>query len=70
MFTDQEQDIKYGWSFLKPSALKKVLNPSWWKFWQGGETQEEHKQRILADPAMDPHYKYFHTISGHLRIFN
>ncbi|KAL1386863.1 OPT oligopeptide transporter protein-domain-containing protein [Phyllosticta capitalensis] len=50
-------DIKYGWSFLKPSALKKVLNPSWWKFWQGGETQEEHKQRILADPAMDPHYK-------------
>ncbi|KAK7535339.1 OPT oligopeptide transporter protein-domain-containing protein [Phyllosticta citribraziliensis] len=50
-------DIKYGWSFLRPSALKKVLNPSWWRFWEGGETQEEHKQRILADPSMDPHYK-------------
>lgn len=57
MFLWNYEDIKEGWSFLHPSNLKRVVEPSFWMFWKGGETQEQHRRRILADPRMDPHYK-------------
>jgi hypothetical protein len=50
-------DVKEGWSFLTPRNLKKVFTPSFWLFWRSSEDPEVHKQRVLADKAMDPHYK-------------
>ncbi|KAK4113429.1 OPT superfamily oligopeptide transporter [Canariomyces notabilis] len=50
-------DIKDGWSFLAPHNLKRVLDPSFWRFWEARESQEDYKRRVLADPDKDPHYK-------------
>jgi len=50
-------DIKAAFSFLLPSNLKKLLQPSFWIFWKGGKTKEEHKREVLENPRMDPHYK-------------
>jgi hypothetical protein len=57
MFLWNFDDIKAGWSFLHPTQLKKLLQPSFWIFWKGGKTQEEHKREVLENPDMDPHYK-------------
>jgi OPT family oligopeptide transporter len=57
MFLWNFDDIKAGWAFLAPSNLRKLLQPSFWKFWQGGKSLEEHKREVLEDPNMDPHYK-------------
>lgn len=50
-------DIKDGWAFLRPTNLRKLVDPAFWRFWEGGETKEEYRARILADPSKDPHYK-------------
>ena len=50
-------DVSLGWQFLNWQNLKKLLIPSTWMFWKGGETKEEQKIRILADESYDPHYK-------------
>lgn len=57
MFLWNFDDIKNGWYFLHPSQLKKVLQPSFWTFWKGGKTPEEHRREVLENPDMDPHYK-------------
>lgn len=51
------EDIKSGWSFLKPSNLRKLATPSNWIFWKGGKTKEQRQADALADPELDPHYK-------------
>lgn len=56
MFLWNFEDVKNGWSFLKPSNLMKLRNPENWKFWLP-QDKDAHKARILADPEMDPHYK-------------
>ncbi|KAF2096568.1 OPT superfamily oligopeptide transporter [Rhizodiscina lignyota] len=51
-------DIKVGWAWAAPSALKKTFfNPSWYVFWKNQETPEERLERKMNDPALDPHYK-------------
>ncbi|TVY27147.1 Oligopeptide transporter [Lachnellula hyalina] len=50
-------DIKQGFFFLSPSNLKKLLQLSFWVFWKGGKSKEEHKREVLENPKMDPHYK-------------
>lgn len=57
MFLWNYDDIKAGWFFLHPSQLKKVLQPSFWTFWKGGKSAEQHKKEVLENPDMDPHYK-------------
>jgi hypothetical protein len=57
MFLWNFNDIKAGWSFLAPINLKKLLEPSWWIFWKGGKTKEQHQLEVLENPDMDPHYK-------------
>ncbi|GAB7352500.1 hypothetical protein MBLNU459_g2902t1 [Dothideomycetes sp. NU459] len=51
------EDIKYGWAWLSPANLRKLLTPSFWIFWKGGKTKEEHEAETLANPEVDPHYK-------------
>jgi hypothetical protein len=50
-------DIKAGWSWASPSYLKKFLQPSSWRFWEGQESPEERNARKQNDPRLDPHYK-------------
>jgi hypothetical protein len=50
-------DIKEGWSFMRPTNLKKVLQPSFWTFWKGGRTKEERQLEAFNDLEVDPHYK-------------
>ena len=50
-------DVSLGWQFLAWHNIKKLLVPSTWMFWKGGETKEEQRIRILADDSYDPHYK-------------
>ncbi|RFU31628.1 hypothetical protein B7463_g4723, partial [Scytalidium lignicola] len=50
-------DIKEGWLWLKPSNLKKFLQPGAWKFWQNQESPEARFERKQNDPKLDPHYK-------------
>lgn len=57
MFLWNYEDIKTGWAFAHPSRLRKLLDVNTWKFWVRKETKEERKQRLLADPELDPHYK-------------
>ncbi|MCJ1378457.1 hypothetical protein MMC17_001556 [Xylographa soralifera] len=57
MFLWNYNDIKVGWSFLSIANLKKILEPSTWMFWKGGQSKEQRKLEILADESMDPHYK-------------
>ena len=49
--------MKAGWAFLAPSNLRKLFTPQFWTFWKGGKSKEQHKREVLANPAMDPHYK-------------
>lgn len=50
-------DVKMGWAWASPRNLKKVLQPSFWKFWEGQETPEQRFARKQNDPELDPHYK-------------
>jgi OPT oligopeptide transporter protein len=44
-------DLKSAWSFMKPSYLKTLIQPSTWRFW---ETEEPTEEEILT---MDPHHR-------------
>ncbi|KAF4614385.1 hypothetical protein G7Y89_g15352 [Cudoniella acicularis] len=57
MFLWNWSDIKAGFFFLHPAQLKKLLQPSFWIFWKGGKTKEQHKREVLENPDLDPHYK-------------
>ncbi|KAK9388446.1 OPT superfamily oligopeptide transporter [Lipomyces mesembrius] len=57
MFLWDFDNIKAGWAFLTPANLKKLKEPSFWKFWKGGRTKEDRKVAALADKTVDPHYK-------------
>lgn len=57
MFLWNYNDIKTGWDFAHPRNLKKLLRRETWIFWKRTETKEQRKQRLLADPQLDPHYK-------------
>lgn len=50
-------DIKAGWSWLTLANVKRLGTADFWLFWRNQEDPELHRQRVLADPAMDPHYK-------------
>lgn len=52
-------DLKEGWAFLRPSKLKKLLNPSTYMFWKREDESETEvkRQAILADTDVDPHYR-------------
>ena len=50
-------DIKVGWSFASMSNIKKLVAPSTWTFWKETKSQEQRGMEILADEAVDPHYK-------------
>lgn len=56
MFLYNWNDLKEAWSFLHPSNLRKLADPSTWKFWKK-QDKELYRQQILANPDMDPHYK-------------
>jgi len=57
MFLWNFNDIKAAWSWASPSSIKAFMSGSSWKFWQGGESKESYKLRVLADEDIDPHYK-------------
>ncbi|KAJ5081067.1 OPT superfamily oligopeptide transporter [Penicillium angulare] len=50
-------DIKAGWAWASPSALKKWLKPETYKFWANEETPEQRLERKLNDDSLDPHYR-------------
>lgn len=50
-------DLKAGFSWAYPSKLRTYFTVDALRFWEGGETDEEYQERILADPEIDPHYK-------------
>ncbi|KAL7917413.1 OPT oligopeptide transporter domain-containing protein [Trichoderma austrokoningii] len=52
-------DIKEGWAFLRPSSLRKLLNPSTYMFWRRNtkEYEENLRQLAIASDEVDPHYK-------------
>lgn len=50
-------DIKAGWSFLRPSALKKLAYTNTYRFWKTRDQDELERATIMADPEIDPHYK-------------
>jgi len=57
MFLWNWDDIKAGFAWMAPRNLRKLISPEFWKFWKAGETKEEFRDRVLADPDCDPHYK-------------
>ncbi|EHK19532.1 uncharacterized protein TRIVIDRAFT_46230 [Trichoderma virens Gv29-8] len=48
-------DIKEGWSFLRPSKLRRLGNASTWI--NNTENEETRRQLALANDEVDPHYK-------------
>ncbi|KAM0454484.1 hypothetical protein ACHAPV_008355 [Trichoderma viride] len=52
-------DIKEGWAFLRPSNLRKLLNPSTYVFWRrnSSEYEDNRRQLVIANDEVDPHYK-------------
>jgi OPT oligopeptide transporter protein len=69
MFLWNFDDIKAGWAFLAPSNAAKLLQPSFWKFWKGVKSPEEHKREVLENPNIDPHYKMM-VQSGYSEVPN
>ena len=57
MFLFNLNDIKAGWAWCNMSTLRKLAQPSFYKFWAGQETPEERIARKQGDPDLDPHYK-------------
>jgi len=57
MFLWNFDDIKSAWSWATPSKIRAFFTGDSWRFWQGGESKESYKRRVLADPEIDPHYK-------------
>ncbi|KAJ6014378.1 OPT superfamily oligopeptide transporter [Penicillium herquei] len=50
-------DIKPGWAWATPSALKKWFKVETYKFWANQETPEQRLERKLNDESLDPHYR-------------
>lgn len=50
-------DIKPGWAWATPSALKKWFKVETYKFWTNQETPEQRLERKLNDESLDPHYR-------------
>jgi OPT family oligopeptide transporter len=49
-------DVKSGWSFLSLANLRKLVDPSTYRFWEFSESAEQ-KAADRANPDLDPHYK-------------
>jgi hypothetical protein len=52
-------ELKDGWSFLRPSQFRKLGQASTYKFWhrKSEDEQEADRRKIIANLDMDPHYK-------------
>lgn len=50
-------DIKTGWAWASPSALKRWFKLETYKFWANQETPEQRLERKLNDESLDPHYR-------------
>ncbi|CDS00270.1 hypothetical protein, partial [Sporisorium scitamineum] len=53
-------DVKAGWDWAYPSALKEIFaKPDWYKFWRRSTEEEDAAwaQAALDDERIDPHYK-------------
>ena len=50
-------DIRAGWSWAAPSAMKKWFKLETFKFWANQETPEQRLERKLNDESLDPHYR-------------
>lgn len=49
-------DVKSGWSFLSLANLRKLVNPSTYRFWEFSDSAEQ-RATDRANPDLDPHYK-------------
>ncbi|KAE9366497.1 OPT superfamily oligopeptide transporter [Stipitochalara longipes BDJ] len=58
-----------GFAFLSPTNLAKLVQPSFWMFWKGGKSRDEHQREVLENPDMDPHYKLM-VQSGYSEVPN
>ena len=54
-------EIKGGFMWARPSALKSYMTGDSWKFWKEGESEEAYAKRMVADENVDPHYKLMLT---------
>ncbi|KAI5271550.1 OPT superfamily oligopeptide transporter [Aureobasidium subglaciale] len=57
MFLWNFDDIKAGWTWAKPSNLRKMFELRTYKSWQNQESPKDRLARKEADPNLDPHYK-------------
>lgn len=50
-------DLKQGWSWARPSYLRRFFTREGLRFWANQETPEERNERLRKDTKLDPHYR-------------